>query len=145
MRSVSLHLGFMAISKEPLKMLLPYFTQLAKGLFSGLIYKGGLRKVQDLLRLSVHQNTYYTFLFLYCIVNCYLTQIINGTCIISLSNSNYCFFTMAVYSRVCPAHSVTSFVPLTTPYVSSNAIGYYSNLENLHWPNGFFKNSTPIG
>jgi hypothetical protein len=63
--------------------MLPFFTQLAKGLFSGLIYMGGIRKVQELLRLSIHQNTYYTFLFLYCIINCYLAQIINGTCMIS--------------------------------------------------------------
>jgi hypothetical protein len=124
--------GFFQIRGIPV---LPFFTQLAKGLFSGLIYMGGILKVQDLLRLSVHQNTYCTFLFLYCIVNCYLAQIINATCMISLSNSNYCLFIMAVNSRVCPSHSVTSFVPLTTPYVSSNAVGYYSHLENLYWPN----------
>jgi len=38
-------------------LVLLYFAQLAKGLFSGLIYMGGLRKVQDLLRLSAHQKT----------------------------------------------------------------------------------------
>jgi hypothetical protein len=38
------------------ELLLPYFTQLAKGLFSWLIYMGGLRKFQDLPRLSIHQR-----------------------------------------------------------------------------------------
>ena len=52
--TITNHLSFMSLTE--CSEVLPYFTQLAKGLFSRLIYMGGLRKVQDLPRLSIHQS-----------------------------------------------------------------------------------------